>query len=259
MSNGCKGRPPREPIEKMKINDHDISRPGEHIRLVKDIFSSIPGRYDLLNHLLSFGEDFRWRRRAVNKMAFAATHRLLDVATGTGDLAIAALRRYPDIKAVGVDFVSQMMNLARHKIERRGLEKRLALIQGDATNLPFPDDTFDVAAIAFGIRNIPDRLQAIKEMTRVVVPGGQVLILEMGFPQRRIGKIFFYPYINFVLPLLSRLLSPNPAAYRYLADSIMTFPSPEEFCKTIRYAGLTQVTFQPLTMGITCLYEGMKK
>lgn len=236
-----------------------FTRPGDHIRLVKDIFSSIPRRYDLLNHLFSFGQDLRWRSVTVRKMNFPRTHRLLDVATGTGDLAIAALRRYPNIEVVGLDFVSQMMTLGRHKIERRGLKKRFSLIQGDATTLPFADDTFDVAAIAFGIRNIPDRLQAIKEMRRVVVPGGQVLILEMGFPQTLIGKMLFYPYLNLLLPLMARFLSKNPAAYRYLADSIMNFPKPVEFGRLMEEAGLTGVNFQPLTLGITCLYEGFKK
>ncbi len=236
----------------------EFIRPREHIRLVRDIFSSIPKRYDLLNHLFSCGEDFRWRRFAVGKMIFHSTHRLLDVATGTGDLAIAALRGHPNSKVVGVDLVSEMMTLAKSKITRLGMTGRVTLIQGDATRLPFPDGTFDVAAIAFGIRNIPDRLQAIQEMTRVVIPGGQVLILEMGFPQKAIGRFFFYPYLNLILPLMARLLSKNPAAYRYLADSIMNFPPPEDFCKTMTAAGLNRVTFQPLTMGITCLYEGRK-
>ncbi|MDZ4164489.1 MAG: ubiquinone/menaquinone biosynthesis methyltransferase [Smithellaceae bacterium] len=236
----------------------EFIRPREHVRLVRDIFSSIPKRYDLLNHLFSFGQDIRWRNFTVGKMAFNKTNRFLDVATGTADLAIAAARRYPAIEAAGLDFVNEMMSLGQVKIDRYGLTRRVRLIRGDATNLPFSDDAFDVTAIAFGIRNIPDKLQALREMTRVTVPGGQVFVLEMGFPRQRHWQLLFYPYLNLVLPLLSRLLSRNPAAYRYLADSIMNFPAPEEFMKLMENAALSEVSCFPLTMGITNLYRGIK-
>ncbi|MDI6726421.1 MAG: ubiquinone/menaquinone biosynthesis methyltransferase [Smithellaceae bacterium] len=237
----------------------EFIRPREHVRLVKDIFSSIPKRYDLLNHLFSLGQDIRWRNFTVGQMAFNKTNRFLDVATGTADLAIAAAMRYPAITVLGLDFVNEMMSLGQGKIDRYGLAQRVRLIRGDATKLPFPDNAFDVTAIAFGIRNIPDKLQALREMTRVTVPGGQVFVLEMSFPRKRHWQLLFYPYLNLVLPLLSRLLSRNPAAYRYLADSIMNFPAPQEFMKIMEKAELIEVACAPLTMGITNLYCGIKK
>lgn len=248
MGRGCRMR---------RDDDRGALRGGpdeRRIGLVKEIFSSIPRRYDCLNHLLSFGQDIRWRNFAVSKMVFGRTDRLLDLATGTADLALAAARRRPEIRVAGLDFVSEMMVLGRAKIERSGLKRRISLIQGDAQNLPFPDASFDVAAIAFGIRNIPAKSRTLGEMTRVVVPGGQVLVLEMQYPEKALGRMVFTPYLNLVLPLVARFLSKNPAAYRYLADSIREFPSSREFGGLMSQAGLRDIEVFPLTFGITHLY-----
>ena len=173
-----------------------------------------PGRYDFLNHLLSLRRDVAWRRFAVRKMQFFDTFRLLDVATGTADLAIDAARRHPDIRVTGVDFVREMLARGRQKIASRGLADRIRLLQADAMALPFPDGSFDAVGIAFGIRNMPDRLRALREMRRVLVPGGRIFVLEMNAPQNRLWRGFFAPYLNRILPVIARRFSRNPAAYR---------------------------------------------
>jgi demethylmenaquinone methyltransferase/2-methoxy-6-polyprenyl-1,4-benzoquinol methylase len=230
----------------------------EHSRMVREIFATITERYDFLNHFLSLRRDIVWRRSAVQKMHFFQSKHLLDVATGTGDLAIEAIRQHPEIQVMGLDIVSEMVTIGRRKIEKKHLSGRIRFMLGDAMILPFPDDCFDVAGIAFGIRNIPDRPQALREMKRVVVPGGQVIILEMNFPRHRLFRLFYDLYLNRILPVMAGAFSRNPAAYHYLADSIMHFPPPVEFAAMMREAGLTAVGKHPLTLGITYLYIGVK-
>ncbi|MFB0507677.1 MAG: bifunctional demethylmenaquinone methyltransferase/2-methoxy-6-polyprenyl-1,4-benzoquinol methylase UbiE [Thermodesulfobacteriota bacterium] len=230
----------------------------EHIGVVRKIFSTITEKYDFLNHFFSLGRDVAWRRSAVEKMRFFRTYRFLDVATGTADLAIEAAHRHPCIQVIGVDFVRDMMELGRLKIEKRRLSDRIRLLTSDALDLPFPDNNFDVTGIAFGIRNIPNKIRALREMIRVVVPGGQVMVLEMTLPRNRFIQGIYHIYLNRILPILARAFSPNPAAYDYLADSIMDFPSAEDFARLMDEAGLKEVETFPLTLGITHLYVGMK-
>jgi demethylmenaquinone methyltransferase/2-methoxy-6-polyprenyl-1,4-benzoquinol methylase len=231
---------------------------AEHIGMVREIFSTITEKYDLLNHLLSLRRDIAWRRSAVRKMRFFRTYRFLDVATGTADLAIDAAHGHPSIQVIGVDFVQQMMNVGRLKIEKRRLLDRIRLLMSDALNLPFPDNSFDVVGIAFSIRNIPNKIRALREMTRVVVPGGQVMVVEMTFPRNRLVEGIYHTYLNRMLPTLARAFSPNPAAYSYLADSIMNFPSAEDFARLMDEVGLKKVEIFPLALGITHLFVGIK-
>jgi len=226
--------------------------------MVKEIFSTITGKYDFLNRFLSLRRDVAWRNFAAKKMYFFRTRRYLDVACGTGDLAIAAALKHPDIKVIGIDFVQAMVETAKKKIQKKKLTDRISLKQGDALQLPFDDDSFDVTGIAFGIRNIPDRARALSEMLRVTVPDGQVMVLEMTFVQNRFFKLIYYVYLNFLLPAFARVFSKNPAAYYYLADSIMNFPSPHEFAKIMEEAGMVNVEKFPLTFGITWLHVGKK-
>jgi len=244
--------------DKMKY----ISRNGisdvQKINAVKEIFSTITGKYDFLNHFLSLRRDVFWRRFAVRKMRFFRTHRLLDVATGSADLAIEASRSYPNIQVFGVDFVKEMLDLAREKIDGKMISTRVWVLRGNALHLPFPSNTFDAAGMAFGIRNIPDKFRCLKEMARVVVPGGQVLFLEMTFPQNPyIGNLYDI-YLDRILPLLARAFSPNPLAYYYLGESIINFPSPQKFMLMMKRVGLTHVAAYPLTFGICNLFVGQK-
>ncbi len=229
---------------------------AERMEEVRGIFSSIPRSYDFLNHFLSFRRDVAWRRFTVRRMRFSRTRRLLDVATGTGDLAIEAALAHPEITVVGLDLVPRMLDIGRDKVRKRGLEGRVRLVEGDALELPFDDGSFDVASIAFGIRNIPDRAAALREMARVVVPGGRVLVLELTRPRNGFVRAFYAIYLNGLLPILGRLISGDSQAYRYLADSIMEFPSPEEFSEIMRGAGFEGVRAHPLTFGVAHLHEG---
>jgi demethylmenaquinone methyltransferase/2-methoxy-6-polyprenyl-1,4-benzoquinol methylase len=231
---------------------------GEYVGMVREIFTTIPGRYDFLNRVLSLRRDVAWRRFAVRKMRFFDTFHLLDVATGTADLAIEAAQRHPEIQVTGIDFVREMLAPGNKKITDRGLAGRIRLLQADALALPFPDGSFDTVGIGFGIRNIPDRPAALREMRRVLVPGGRVSILEMSAPRNRVWRGFFVPYLNRVLPGIARLFSQNPAAYRYLVDSILHFPAPEAFMEMMAEAGFGDLERHALTLGITSLYIGRR-
>ncbi len=236
---------------------HEMT-PAEQVRMVREVFGTIPRRYDFLNRFFSLRRDVAWRRFAARKMRFFQTMRFLDVATGTADLAIETARRHPRVRVAGLDFVLEMMTVGRQKIRRNKMADRIGLIQGDALSLPFDDNVFDVAAIAFGIRNIPDRRRALEEMKRVVVPGGQVMALEMNFPRKPLFRRFYDLYLNHVLPRMARLFSRNPAAYLYLGDSIKEFPSPDQFARIMVGAGLAGIEKYALTLGITYLYIGFK-
>jgi demethylmenaquinone methyltransferase/2-methoxy-6-polyprenyl-1,4-benzoquinol methylase len=230
----------------------------ERIGMVKEIFSTIPGRYDFLNHFLSLRRDIAWRRFTVKQMIFPETKRFLDIACGTGDLSINACLEHQDISVAAVDFVYPMVQVGKYKAKKIGLLERINFVRGNALNLPFGDNTFDVAAMAFGIRNIPQKGQALEEMLRVIVPGGQIMILEMTFIQNRFFKLAYYIYLNFLLPLMAKIFSKNTAAYYYLADSIMNFPTPEEFAAFMEKTGINDVRIYPRTFGIACLYVGNK-
>ena len=230
----------------------------ERIRMVRHIFSTITGKYDFLNHFLSLRQDIVWRKSAVRRMRFFKTFRLLDVATGTGDLAMEAAYTHPGIRITGLDFVKEMLQAGKKKIREQGLSSRIDLIRGDALNIPFTEETFDVASIAFGIRNIPDKVAALREMVRVVAPGGRVMVLEMTFPRLPLITRFYDLYLNRLLPLLAGLFSPNPEAYRYLGDSIMNFPTTDHFLALMKEAGLVHLGMQSMTLGISRLFTGQK-
>jgi demethylmenaquinone methyltransferase/2-methoxy-6-polyprenyl-1,4-benzoquinol methylase len=230
----------------------------ERIRLVRRIFSSVTDRYDFLNRLLSARRDVAWRRFMIRKLHFFSTYRLLDLATGTGDVAIGAAREHDRAIIIGLDFARPMLEAARKKVEESGWGKRISLMQGDAMNLPFPEETFDGVTVAFGIRNMPDRHRVFKEMMRVLVPGGKVHILELTAPQSRWFRKVYLPYLKHILPRLSHWFTKDPAAYQYLAESILHFPSPHELAKEMKEAGLVEVENFPLSLGITNLHQGRK-
>lgn len=230
----------------------------ERVTMVKEIFSTITGRYDFLNHFLSMRRDIAWRRFAIKKMIFFKTNRFLDIACGTGDLSINAVRKHRNVFVAGIDFVYPMIQAARHKSTRKNLSDKINFLQASALNLPFVENAFDVTAMAFGIRNIPRKAEALREMLRVTTPGGQIMILEMTFIQNRFFKLFYYIYLNYLLPLLAKIFSRNAAAYYYLADSIMNFPSPEEFASFMGEVGIADIQIYRRTFGVVCLYVGKK-
>ena len=230
----------------------------QRIGIVKDIFASVTDKYDFLNRFLSGRRDVAWRKRTVSEMNFFNTNRFLDVATGTGDLALDCANTYSDVKVIGVDFVQEMVNNGLKKVDTQNLEHRVELKWGDATNIDFIDDTFDVTAIAFGIRNIPNKEKALSEMKRIIVPGGQIMVLELTTPEPGFWLSTYSFYLNGVLPKLAKWFTKNPAAYEYLADSIMNFPTRGEFLALMESMGLKNCRAIPLTFGVCTLYIGQK-
>lgn len=228
----------------------------EKIKAVKGIFNEITPHYDLMNRLMSARRDVSWRKFAVKRIP-AEARIVIDIATGTGDVALDLIKYHPEIKVYGVDFVKKMLDHAVIKTERKNVSDRIKYLVGDAMSLPFPDDSFDASTIAFGMRNIPDRLGAIQEMKRVVRPGGKVIILEMTFPKNLRMRRFFNWYLNKVIPLLGVMVTRNKAAYNYLSESIQNFLHPDQLEDLFKQADLTDIKAFPLTFGITYLHEGI--
>ena len=224
------------------------------------MFSSIAYRYDLLNRLLSMGRDRYWRKYAVNQMPDIDNGIFLDIATGTGDIAIKLAKKYPaGIKVVGIDLSDKMLELGKEKVIKKGYRERIELGVGDINSLYFSDNYFDAAIIAFGIRNIQDYTQGIKEMARVVKEGGKIVILEFTSQQHRLFKRPYRFYITKVLPFISSIVSGKKSAYRYLSESVIDFPPPEGLKKIMEEAGLREVKYHSLTFGITTVHTGIKK
>jgi len=235
----------------------DMSK-NQRIEIVKDIFSSVTNKYDFLNRFLSLRQDLSWRKKTVEQMQFFDSYKFLDMATGTGDLAIDAAKVHLNIKAIGLDFVQEMVDYGNVKVCDQNLKDRVNLKWGDATNIEYDDNTFDVVAMAFGIRNIPDKVRALKEMKRVVLPEGQILILELTTPNPGLFKDIYSFYLNGLLPKLARLFTSNPAAYEYLADSIINFPTRSEFISLLSSIGFKNIRAIPLSLGICTLYIANK-
>ena len=217
------------------------------------MFDRIARRYDFVNRVLSLGLDKGWRRRAVRALQLGERPRVLDVATGTGDLAIDLARLCPGATVVGLDPSTQMLALAARKLARRGLDARVSLVVGDAQELPFRSCEMDAATIAFGIRNVPDRTRALRELARVVRPGGRVAVLELGEPRRGLLGRAARLHTRHVVPRLGALLS-GAREYAYLQRSIAAFPTAEEFAAQMQAAGLHVIEVVPLAFGACTLY-----
>ena len=226
--------------------------------MVERMFSAIAPRYDFLNRLLSAGRDRHWRREAVRATALPPTGHLLDICTGTADVALEAARQFPDGRIVGVDFSRPMIALGVGKIKRAGLSDRIFLQVAPAEALPFPDESFDAATVAFGLRNVPDRLRGLREMHRILRPGGRAVILEFTTPPSPVFRWLYLWYFHRVLPWIGRLVSGHPSAYSYLPASVADFPTPEGLSEWMREAGFSDVSHRPLTAGIVAIHVGRK-
>lgn len=228
-------------------------------RSIGEMFSAIAPRYDFLNRFLSLGTDRRWRREAVTWTVPETGGVHLDVATGTADVALEILRQKGRSAFVaGVDISQKMMRLGREKAGRAGVPERLAFVLAPGESLPFRDDAFDSACIAFGIRNVARRDLGIREMHRVLKPGGRIVVLEFSRPEGAFFGSIYRIYFTRVLPRLGGLFS-RRSAYSYLPDSVMSFPSPGEFADMLREAGFDPVVRRPLSRGIVTLYVGVKR
>jgi demethylmenaquinone methyltransferase/2-methoxy-6-polyprenyl-1,4-benzoquinol methylase len=226
---------------------------------IAGMFDAIAARYDFLNHVLSGGIDTLWRRRAIRSLRLTGRERVLDVCSGTADLALAAVRARPGAaRLVGVDFAGAMLRIGRQKVVRAGLANRVTLVQGDATSLPVASGSVDALTIAFGIRNVEHVGAACAEMHRVLTPGGRIAVLEFAMPTMPgVGAAYRW-YFRHVLPRLGRLVSRHDAAYAYLPESVGAFASPDEFVTILRQTGFTDISAVPLTLGVVFLYTGRR-
>lgn len=222
---------------------------------IAGMFDAIAPRYDLLNHLLSAGIDKRWRRRAIASLALSGRETLIDVCTGTADVALEATGA---ARVVGVDFAGAMLTLGLRKVHAASQDRRIALIRGDAMRLPARDRSTDAATVAFGIRNVQRPDVACAEMARVLRSGGRLAILEFGVPRIPGVSAIYLWYFRRVLPLIGRMISGHTGAYSYLPASVGTFPPPAEFMTILRQAGFVEVRAVPLTFGIVYLYTAVR-
>ena len=228
-------------------------------RRIAGMFDAIAPRYDLLNAVLSAGLDRYWRRRAIGALGFSGRETLLDVCTGTGDVAIAAARASQGARRiVALDFAGAMLACARRKIRDRGLSSRVQVVRGDAMNLPVASASVDGATIAFGIRNVAEPDRACGELRRVLRPGGRMAILEFGLPVVPALRPLYLWYFRHVLPRIGRAVSRHDAAYSYLPASVGAFPWGDAFADILRAQGFNNVRARPLTFGIVYLYTAHK-
>ncbi len=226
---------------------------------IAGMFDAIADRYDLLNHLLSAGIDRRWRRRAIEALALAGNERVLDLCTGTADLAIAARTATPAAaRVVGVDFAGAMLSVGRTKLRRQHLEATVSLVRGDAMQLPVMDRSVDAVTVAFGMRNVEASGMACDEIRRVLRPGGRLAVLEFAIPRTRAVRAAYLTYFRHVLPRVGKLVSGHNVAYEYLPASVAAFASPDEFAQTLRQHGFIDVRAVPLTLGIVYLYRARR-
>jgi len=223
-----------------------------------NLFGGIHKRYDLLNHVLSLYLDKGWRESLVAQVKSHNLFRILDVCTGTGDLAIEFAKRYPDVEIVGIDISDQMLKIGLEKIKRSGFHRRIMLQQSDLFRLPFKDEVFDAVSIGFGFRNLHDFRSGIREMVRVLKKDGILLILELTLPQNNILKTIHLFYLKNVLPKIGGVISGSRYSYEYLSSSIIAFPKREEVLKLFGIEGLKDIHYKNLSGGIASIFSGRK-
>ncbi len=222
------------------------------------MFNSIAPRYDFLNHFLSAGIDYSWRKTAIKILGKNNPKIILDVATGTGDLAIEAMKLNPK-KIIGVDIAEDMVKIGQKKIKNKKLDKIIDLQVGDSEDLHFEDNYFDAAMVAFGVRNFENLEKGLSEMNRVLKPGAMILVLEFSKPKKAPVKQVYNFYFKNILPGLGKMISGDSSAYTYLPESVGKFPAGEEFLKILQKTGFNETIQKPLTFGVATIYTGQKK
>ncbi len=235
-----------------------VDAPDKTPDRISGMFDAIAPRYDLLNRLLSAGIDRRWRAKAIASLRLTGRETLIDVCTGTADVALEARKRGA-ARVLGVDFAGAMLVRGMRKVRAAGEAGRITLVRADAMSLPAADRSVDAATVAFGIRNVQRPAVACAEMARVVRPGGRIAILEFGLPRMPGVRWLYLWYFTHVLPRIGRLISGHTGAYSYLPASVGTFPPPEEFVTVLRHAGFSDVRAVPLTFGIVYMYLGRRR
>ncbi len=225
---------------------------------VTEMFDNISPFYDRLNHMLSFQIDRWWRHRTARHIARQHPRHLLDLATGTGDLAILLAKKIPNANIIALDRSQNMLHIAKEKANRKKHCLSISFVAGDAELLPFDDNTFDAVSIAFGVRNYQNQEQGLGEALRVLKPGGHIAILEFSIPEHPLIRPFYGLYFKHLLPAIGRFVSKNRNAYSYLPQSVYTFPKPYTFINIMRHIGFEKVMRQRLSFGIASLFEGTK-
>lgn len=224
---------------------------------VADMFNNISRKYDFLNHFLSMGIDILWRKKAIRLLKKHQPQLILDIATGTGDLAIESLKLNPD-KVIGVDISEGMLAVGKEKIKKKGLDDKIELRLGDSEKLLFEDNKFDAVTVAFGVRNFENLEAGLQDMFRVLKIGGKVVILEFSKPAKFPMKQLYSFYFKYILPKIGRLVSKDNAAYTYLPESVQSFPDGKRFLTILSETGFKNTRCIPLTFGISSIYIGEK-
>ena len=233
---------------------NDESSKKEQVELM---FDAIAPKYDLLNRILSLGIDISWRKKVIKIIKKADSKFILDIATGTGDLAIA-LAKTDTTKIIGLDLSEQMLSFGREKIKNNHLDSKIEMIKGDSEHLEFPDNHFDAVTAAFGVRNFGNLNKGLAEMYRVTKKDGNIVILEFSKPSNKFFKTIYYFYFCYVLPFIGKLISKDSRAYTYLPESVEAFPSGNEFVKILEEIGFKTIKWIPLTFGISSIYWAKK-
>lgn len=225
---------------------------------IEEMFDNIAPKYDFLNRALSLGIDIIWRKQAINKLKPKSPKIILDIATGTADLALEAAKELKPDKIVGVDIAENMLSIGRKKIKQKHEQDIIELRQGDSTNLQFNDNSFDAVMAAYGVRNFDNLTLGLKEMVRVLKPGGTLLVLEFSKPEKFPVKQLFNFYFRYILPNVGKLISKDSSAYEYLPQSVSAFPQGFEFINILKELGLNNTEWVPQTFGISSIYTGTK-
>jgi len=224
---------------------------------IKAMFDNIAPKYDFLNHSLSMGIDKIWRRRAIKLFKGINNPEILDIATGTGDLAIAAMKLNPQ-RIVGLDLSAEMLKVGEEKVKRKGLNQIISMIEGDSENLPFKDEEFDAVMVAFGVRNFENLNKGLTEINRVLKEDGKFMVLEFSNPSQFPFKQIYHFYSTKILPWWGGMLSKDKAAYTYLPESVAAFPEGDAFVKELNKAGFKSLRVWPQTFGIATIYFAQK-
>ncbi|MBO7185671.1 MAG: bifunctional demethylmenaquinone methyltransferase/2-methoxy-6-polyprenyl-1,4-benzoquinol methylase UbiE [Alistipes sp.] len=226
---------------------------------VEQMFDNIAPTYDKLNHIMSLNIDRVWRRRVMRIVRRSKAHKIMDVATGTGDLAIAMAKRVDRIQILGVDLSEEMLAVAREKVRKQGLEERIMLEKGDAENLVMvADESVDAVTVAFGVRNFENMEQGLRELYRTIKHGGKLVVLEFSMPKNRLVRWIYRQYAHRLLPYVGGMISKDRRAYTYLPDSVEEFPAPEKFAQILKDVGFTKVRLRRQSFGIAYIYEATK-
>lgn len=242
---------------------HDTVTPYRHSdkekkQQVAEMFDDVASKYDFLNRFLSMGIDQGWRRKAIRRLKPIKPQSILDVATGTGDFAMMTYKMLTPQKITGIDISKGMLEVGREKVAKEKLSAYIQLMEGDSENLPFKDNSFDAVTVSFGVRNFQNLEKGIAEMYRILKPGGKLVILEFSRPKNPVFKLLYKIYMQVVTPNVGKMISKSKTAYQYLNDSIMVFPERKDFVTVMDSVGFTSTSYEALTMGICCIYEGNK-